>query len=382
MANIIRLGGGAGGGGGSVIEPIFKETKIAEDTTPSYSFTFTHDYHDFDFVKFKVITTWGGTLMPYENWFITTPSIIDHIISLGSGINFNLFDTNIYCYYTESGSTWTRDGYRDLYIAEVYGVDCLNATVTEVDIYKASARSSSDITVTSQTLLDEYDVILFAANSSSYDELQPCWFSASYKELGKQYKSVQKEFDIYRTKDYTSVLDDSYVESDFRFNHYNSRSNITISNNGLTAERYLYVLGIKFEGISGDVSFSEKLIDWTKLSEVGSFPSIPLPANYTDYDHLVMFGVQESADQDFHEGMLQAYAEQYVRTGITIDPVLVIDTSSISASDTSINIPLLSANTFKRDTYCQTNINSSRIQGYNYSWAWQNLYLLVLGFND
>lgn len=242
MANIIRLGGGTGGG---KAQPIFAETKIADDTAQAYTFTFTDDYHNYDFVKFKTGSTFYTGLIKEEEFFITTPSIIDHIFTLGQ-FTLNDFRTNVFCAYTQSGLTWTRHGNRALYIAEAYGVNCENYSVSETDIYKATARTTSEVAISSQTDLNTFDVILFAGNSNYNDELLPCWYSASIKPLSEQFQTVQKEFCVYQTDAFSQTIDDTYIEYNYRHNHYYGVSEVTISQNGMTAARYLYVLGIKF----------------------------------------------------------------------------------------------------------------------------------------
>lgn len=129
-------------------------------------------------------------------------------------------------------------------------------------------------------------------------------------------------------------------------------------------------------------SLFDKVIDWTLYSHPSAFDSISLPANYTDYDHLAFIGVQALADQDYIEEMAMKSVEHYLESASLDTQIYVINTSDISASDYSFHFPLMDANTYAFSIWTDAVINSSRILGTNYSWAWQDLYLLVIGFND
>lgn len=133
----------------------------------------------------------------------------------------------------------------------------------------------------------------------------------------------------------------------------------------------------------GGASEFDKVIDWALYSHPSDFDSIPLPANYTDYDHLAFIGVQATADQSYIEEMAMQSVKHYLNTGGSLDKqIYVINTSDISASDYSFHFPLMDANTYAFAIWTDAVINSSRLLGTNYSWAWQNLYVLVIGFND
>ena len=128
----------------------------------------------------------------------------------------------------------------------------------------------------------------------------------------------------------------------------------------------------------------DKVIDWELYSHPSAFDSIPLPANYTDYDHLALMIIQSTSSQDFNEGMAIAEVEQFINTGVRGTQILIIDTADITPNNKDISIPMMSGDTFGMGTYTYgaTKINSSSITGYDYAWSWQNLYLLALGFND
>lgn len=207
----------SGGGGGEVFNPVFTERTIATNNNQS-SFTFTEDYHNFDFVKVTTHNVSSGI----DTDFITTPSIIDACLAIAY-VNFNEYGTNQYVAYSESGLTWSQYGSRNLYVSEVKGMTCENATVSETVIYQAQARSSTSVTVTySQGSLFDFDLILFGANSSANDEVQPCYypFSSGIRLIDKVGTA---------------------------FNVYNAYGVVLVSEHELSANRYACVVGINFD---------------------------------------------------------------------------------------------------------------------------------------
>ena len=205
--------GGNGGSGGGV--PVFSKTIIALNPSANSSFTFDYDYHGYDFVRFKVLNSDTSNI----SYYVTTPSTIDAAFSKASRFTLNEFQSNQYCTYSQNSSlTWTLTNSRGCKIVEVVGFTCLNATVTETVIYSASTLSSSEVTITTQDDLTDYDVILFCANSSDPTEILPCAHFASYIEFS----------------------------GFMSFNFYNGFKNVQISEHGISSARYFYVSGIKF----------------------------------------------------------------------------------------------------------------------------------------
>lgn len=201
---------------GGAFSPVFTETIIATNNNQT-SFTFTEDYHNFDFVKVTTHNVSSGI----DTNFITTPSIIDACLAIAY-VNFNEYGTNQYVAYSESGLTWTQRSVRNLYVSEVKGMTCKNATVSETVIYQAQARSGSSVTVTySQGSLFDFDLILFGANSNSDDEVQPCYY---------QFSSG------------TRLMD----KVGMAFNAYNSYNVVSVSEHELSAARYACIVGINF----------------------------------------------------------------------------------------------------------------------------------------
>lgn len=212
----------AAGGGGGGFTPAFSETKIVDNTTLASSFTFSQDYHNFDFIKIKL---YNSSSTKYTT-IITTPTTIDNIYSLTWLVNFNEIGSDQYVCYSRSGLTWSRGGRRNLDIYEVYGLNCTNATVTETQIYKASYMSGNWVDVTTQLNLFDFDWILFSSNDSSDDELQPC-------------------NDIFVPNQCTYDLYDESLRY-YVFNDYYSTRVGSIGNHYLGALPFAYVAGIKF----------------------------------------------------------------------------------------------------------------------------------------
>ena len=203
--------------GGGIFTPIFTEKTIATNNNQS-SFTFTEDYHNFDFVKVTTHNVSSGI----DTDFITTPSIIDGCLAIAY-VNFNEYGNNQYVAYSESGLTWTQKSVRNLYVSEIKGMTCENATVSETVVYQAQTLSSSSVTVTySQGSLFDFDLILFGANSGSNDEVQPCYYPFS---------SGMRLTDKVGTT----------------FNFYNGYNAILVSEHELSAHRYACVVGINFD---------------------------------------------------------------------------------------------------------------------------------------
>lgn len=134
---------------------------------------------------------------------------------------------------------------------------------------------------------------------------------------------------------------------------------------------------------SGGTEF-DVLIDWASYSHISAFDSIPMPANYTDYDHLAMAIIQDGVDKDYMKYMLNAYLQSYVDTGYDNGTLFFIDPSDIppAPARSAYQISLLQGSFIGRNNTSGTWINDTEILGYSYSWAWQQLWLICFGFND
>ena len=202
-------------GGGEKFTPTFTETVIGTNDNQR-SFTLSEDYHNFDFVKVTTHNVNSGI----DTDFVTTPSIIDGCLTFGA-VNFNEFNTNQYVAYSTSDLTWSQYGSsRNLYVSEVRGVNCTNASVSETLIFQAQSATLSSTSITySQGSLFDFDLILFGANSNSVDEIQPCYFPF--------YSSVR-------------------LMNETPFNAYYSCNIVSVSEHELSSSRYACVVGINF----------------------------------------------------------------------------------------------------------------------------------------
>lgn len=135
-------------------------------------------------------------------------------------------------------------------------------------------------------------------------------------------------------------------------------------------------------GGGGGGSSYDLILEQEQYSHVAAFDSISLPANYTDYTHLVLFCTQESANKALLEDVLPGVIDYYIANNdIPNQLITVIPTSDITANDQNIQMPIYEQAKIVFGIWTQAKINSSRILGYNYGWSWQKIYLYAYGIN-
>ena len=212
----------AGGGGGGGVTPVFSETVLVDNSSMASSFTFSSDYHNYDFLRFKCFNSTDNIY----GYTLTTPSAIDHVFNISSKILLNQFNTNKGANYSQSGLTWTKTWSRTFDVVEIVGLTCTNATKTETEIYKATSLTSNLVTITTQSNLMDFDMILFVTNSSANDEILPV-----------QYTFVPSK-SLYNTNLTAGI--------EYLFQIYTTFSYVNITNHGITQGKFGYVLGIKF----------------------------------------------------------------------------------------------------------------------------------------
>ena len=213
------------GGGGSAADPVFTEEVIVDNSSAASSFTFDEDYHDYDFVK---ITYTNSDNSNTETVYVT-PDALDAFFDVAQRFTVNFYATNVYATYSQSISgdtiTWSRTNQRTCNITEIKGVNCTNYTVTETEVYKASALSGTAAAITSQASLFGYDYLFVVTNSSDRTEVVPC-------------------NSCYSMKNFTG-------DARIGCNGYNNAGSVvTVTANGMTAWKYYYVGGIKFTAAS------------------------------------------------------------------------------------------------------------------------------------
>lgn len=212
---------GASGSGDT--QPTFTSSTLATNSGASATITLSDDYHNYDILEFTL------TNSSQENTkIITIPNVLDAILDITTYINFDEFHTSQYGAYSYDSSTRTftkKTSGGPANITLVKGYICSNKTATTTDIFTASARSSTAVAVaisgSGASSFYDYDVLFFAFNSSTNDELGPCRYACYPK---------------------------TYFEDDigFAFNFYNNEKAISIGEYALSEARYTYVGGIKF----------------------------------------------------------------------------------------------------------------------------------------
>ena len=211
-----------GSGSSGVFTPEFSETKIVDNSSLASSFTFSEDYHNYNFLRFKLY----NMEYDYDTYILTSPSTIDAIFDVGAYLNFNEFANSQYCTYTRNGLTWNRDHGRNCTIAEVVGLQCTNMTVTETVVYKAATRTGDSVAITTELDLMSFDWILFSSNDGSYDEVQPC--NAVFIPSNSAYVANNEQCMYYV------------------FNPYGGYAAIQITRHNISAYQHLFIVGINF----------------------------------------------------------------------------------------------------------------------------------------
>lgn len=217
-----RCSGGSGGGSAPIE---FTKHKIVDNSSKTNTISFSEDYHNYDLLLF--IVTCNSHSSTIE--ILTTPDIIDEIFDKSvSGsthvLMFNENATNHYVVYKYNSNTeWVRQSQRDLDCIEAYGITC-NKTINTTTIYQRGNISGTATTITSQTSLFDYDLILCSCCDGTYDDTLPCENIMNFMNIT----------DIFNTINVS-------------WNKYNSNNiYIRISEYGITSGNYFMIQGIKF----------------------------------------------------------------------------------------------------------------------------------------
>lgn len=213
---------------GNVSIPLqFTKTKIVDNASKTSTLSFSEDYHNYDLLLFRCVCSNESNKL---SEYLTTPDIIDEIFTIAvSGslhvIQFNENGNNHYVEYNfVSNTEWTKGDSRYLDCIEVYGITC-NKTITATTIYQRGSLGSTDVEITSQDSLFQYDLILGAMSSASYDEVKVC---DSYINLMGDITSISEQIQ-------------------FSWNKYSqSLSSRFLTEHKMTSAVYFMVQGIKF----------------------------------------------------------------------------------------------------------------------------------------
>ena len=154
------------------ITPVFTEEVICDNSSASSTLTFTEDWHDYDFLQFKLTNSSSGII----TYITTTPDILDEIFARSSSkVLFNEFSNDQYALYTKSSDlSWSRTGTRNVNVTEVKGLTATNCTVSTEWIYKRGAITASNVTITAPKYFEAYDEIYMASCDGDSDDTMPC----------------------------------------------------------------------------------------------------------------------------------------------------------------------------------------------------------------
>lgn len=144
-------------------------------------------------------------------------------------------------------------------------------------------------------------------------------------------------------------------------------------------------------GGGGGGSQLTKLIDWEQYVHPNAFDSIAMPANYSNYTHLLLATTSPNCNLEFYDDLMEAAFKFYKDNNNALpggygNVFCVVQTSAITSSDSTIYVPILWpylgwTNAFATDRSSKTLINSSRILGLEYSGSWTTLKLAMYGVN-
>ena len=223
--------------------PEFNKTLLIDNSSKASSFTLTGDYHDYDFVLIKIAYEYNYSTI---ETLLVPPSVIDACTtSPFTYLNLDKRNTNIYASYTISGNTWTKSYNRGTDIIEIYGCNCINATVTETEIYHASAISGTATTVEYAGDLTDFDYIFVVCNSGDPTE---CIVNDA---IWTPTKMVDENatFTMNNYGNGGHVINNSISHGNtngYPMMYYAQSTTVTLTEHELSLARYLYVTGIKF----------------------------------------------------------------------------------------------------------------------------------------
>lgn len=204
-----------GGGGGSG----WSKTLLASNSAQGSTLSLSDDFHNYDLIEFVCKSPESGNPsygLTYR--YLTTPDILDSMFTYSNNtICLNIINTNYYVCYTKSSNTsFAQANNRSLICIAVNGFK-YSGTVTKDTLYERQGIGGSDVAISSQDSLFDYDLILFSTNTADNTETVICTNP------------------VYKSEDYNPKL-----------NRYNSAQNCTVSQNAITSYRYFCVQGLKF----------------------------------------------------------------------------------------------------------------------------------------
>lgn len=203
--------------------PNFNEVLIADNTALSSTITFTQSWDNFDLIKIELTNNSNPS---WKSYIYTTPSNINNIAALGGVLHLSRGTYN-HEYYgiNVNDLLFTRfAGGNTATITAVYGLNCINYTLSETVLYNSNTSDNSpSVEVESIESLYDYDIILITINDGNYTRCTP-----SYGVIIEPKMDFLKDHVVYN------------IES------YSTSPNIILSEHKLSSANYMYVSGIKF----------------------------------------------------------------------------------------------------------------------------------------
>ena len=221
--NYFRCIGNSGGGGTS--DPIFNEALLCDNSALSSTINLTDDITNYDFIN---VIIYNSSSSIYTS-IVTTPEFIENAFLYSSNlVNFNEFNNNQYCCYSKTSSLqWSRYNNRNCNIFKIYGMTCINKTVTKTVLYNRQAITTGSVPITSQTSLFDYDFIFSSCCSGNVDETMPC----------NEYITMPK----------ADLLNKNKSSFEFVYNRYANYNYVTISEYQMSSSTYyFFVIAVKF----------------------------------------------------------------------------------------------------------------------------------------
>ena len=217
--------------------PQFSETLIAENPNLESSITFTQSWESFDLLKIEVADR--DYTSNDNNIYYVSPSQVSNIKTVDGKMRLFPCDRlnrpgtygRVTTYTISSSTKWSEFATNAGKVVKVYGLTCTNGTKTETAIFNPGTLTNVENTITYNTgsLYDDFDLILITTNPGNYTRCYVCYSIISPLDSRTSFK------------DKTKLIIDDVGESGSSYG-----PQITMSEHGMSAAKYLFVTGIKF----------------------------------------------------------------------------------------------------------------------------------------
>lgn len=205
-------------------DPRFVETVIATNpNVQDIDISFTDSWNNYDLLKIELASYADPTAQSV--YFYTTPKHINTIASLGGVLRIYVADHSRTYSINTSTLTWTTFASGGNWcVKEVKGLKCNNCVFTEDQIFiGTTAGDNQQVEIISQNSLFTYDLIFVTINDGNYTRCTP-----SENMIIPIKNNMFNPFVSY------------YLSSS------NYPATVKVSENKLSAARYMYVTGVRF----------------------------------------------------------------------------------------------------------------------------------------